>query len=131
MATEKDLFLNWTIKKIEFNSRDRGPFFGEREVWWAVLGKNIGQETNGKNFRFERPVLIIKKYSLNKFFGLPLTTQIHPYFLDEVVIDLNSRKMAVSLSQGRTLSAKRLVNKLGVLSIDVYYGIIKSFKKQF
>lgn len=123
--------MAWTIKKIEFDSKNKEHLFREREVWWAALGKNIGQEMNGKNSRFERLVLIIKKYSRNKLFGLPITTQLHTHYSNEIIVQLNNRKMAVSLSQGRTLSSKRLVGRLGVLPVEIYYEIVKNFKDQF
>ena len=32
--------------------------FHEREIWWCSIGINLGDEQDGKNELFERPVLI-------------------------------------------------------------------------
>lgn len=57
-------FLDWTAKKVQIHFSQRGEiYFEEREVWWASLGENIGSEANGKNFHFERPVIVLRKFS--------------------------------------------------------------------
>lgn len=40
------------------------------------MGQNIGFEQNGKGDNFVRPVIILKKFNKNMFFGIPLSTQI-------------------------------------------------------
>jgi hypothetical protein len=35
----------------------------EREIWWCSMGVNIGDEEDGKNELFERPVLILRKFN--------------------------------------------------------------------
>jgi len=52
-------FFDWTELKIKIHSQERVFYFREREIWWTSLGLNIGFEQNGKNKRFERPVLIL------------------------------------------------------------------------
>lgn len=48
----------------------------EGEIRWCRLGMNIGSETQGKGSYFERPVLILKKFSRDVFLGIPVTSKI-------------------------------------------------------
>lgn len=120
-------FLGWSWKKteIQFSEKDH-LYFDEREVWWASLGENIGSETNGKNFHFERPVIIIKKFSKDMFFALPATTKekqgswYHP-------ITIDNKKSCAVLSQGRTLSVKRLIRKMDTLSPENFSKLKHAF----
>ena len=45
----------------------------EKDVWYAQLGVNIGNEEDGKGNTFKRPVLVIKKFG-NMFLVIPMTT---------------------------------------------------------
>ena len=49
-------------------------FVKAREVWFAHLGINVGNEEDGKGKTFQRPVLILKKVG-NMFFVAPMTTK--------------------------------------------------------
>lgn len=69
--------------------KDTIHLFNEREIWWCSIGENIGFEGDGKNDMFERPVLILKKYNAEVFFGAPLTTSTkehplrYPYMIND------------------------------------------------
>jgi len=54
-------FKNWIDIKFRIHEDNRRPFFNQREIWWASLGQNIGDEENGKGVNFMRPVIIIIK----------------------------------------------------------------------
>jgi hypothetical protein len=54
---------------------DQRAYFYDREIWWASLGSNIGYEEDGKNRRFERPVLVLKRFNHNMLWALPMTSQ--------------------------------------------------------
>jgi mRNA interferase MazF len=58
-------FLNWINVKFKTHSKISRPSFEEREIWWCHLGLNVGDEENGKNESFNRPVLILKKFNRN------------------------------------------------------------------
>ena len=125
-----DHFLYWTKKKIchHVNESKNKLYFRKREVWWTVLGKNIGFEMNGKHEYFSRPVLIIKKYSKDMCFVLPLTTQIKPDSPSyQYKFYLNKKLNAVNLSQGRTISSKRLMQKEGAVDEKLFEDIIEKF----
>ena len=75
---------NWTRTKIHIHSKtvladETSPrekkIFSAWEIWWCVLGQNIGVEIYGKWDTFSRPILILKKIGKYGFIGLPSTTK--------------------------------------------------------
>lgn len=110
-------FINWTKLKIRIHiSGDINFYFKEREIWYASLGENIGFEENGKNDTFERPVLIFKKFNKNLLWAVPLTSQlkIGAYYYE---FGLNNKNSSLILPQLRAISSKRLIRKIGTLSV--------------
>ena len=110
-------FINWTKLKIRLHiAGDINFYFKEREIWYASLGENIGFEENGKNDTFERPVLIFKKFNKNLLLAVPLTSQlkIGAYYYE---FGLNNKKSSLILPQLRAISSKRLIRKIGILSV--------------
>jgi mRNA interferase MazF len=118
-------FDKWNEEKKEINSKNisHNFFFYEREVWWSSLGVNIGIETNGKNENFERPVLIIKKFNGNMVWIIPLTSKMHNgCHYQKITYDLGVSW--AHLSQIRTISTKRLLRKIGMISETEFVEII-------
>jgi len=105
-------FQRWHTLKSDIDTSHPCPLFHEREIWWCSLGANVGVEEDGKNDFFERPVMIVRKFNQEMFWGPPLTSRgkdgeyYAHFFLHEIA------RTAI-LSQLRTLSAKRLVRKIG------------------
>jgi mRNA interferase MazF len=123
-------FNHWNSKKKSIHAFSRRPFYQEREVWWASLGANIGDEEDGKNSGFERPILIFKKFNRNVFWALPLTTQIKSgkyYF----TYTRNDMEFAAILSQLRLLDAKRLKRKIYTLPIPEFKLLKEKFLQLF
>ena len=57
-------FDNWNKeKKILESTANETLVFHEREIWWCSIGLNVGDEQDGKNDYFERPVLVIRKFN--------------------------------------------------------------------
>jgi mRNA interferase MazF len=108
-------YEGWHIRKI-WIARDRPlPYFSEREVWWCSVGINIGDEEDGKGPRYQRPVLIYRKFNARFFFGIPLTTSTK---INKYAIPLGtvcSRKSQALVSQSRPFSAKRLITKMATI----------------
>lgn len=105
-------FDSWTIQKKQLQTIDHtGIVFSEREIWWCALGKNIGDEQDGKNELFERPVLILRKFSKHTALVAPLTTmgKIDLPFYHKLASDEES---FLILSQVRLISTKRLLRKI-------------------
>jgi mRNA interferase MazF len=123
---QKD-FDKWNeIKKETENFSD---VFGihEREIWWASLGINIGVETNGKNKRYERPVIVIRKFNRQMVWIVPTTSRtkneiFHKKFL------FGGETYFACLTQIRTLSSKRFLRKVGMISDTDFSEIVLRIK---
>ena len=102
-------FDGWNIAKKSLEGKSRLPDFQSRQVWWCSLGVNIGYEEDGKNDNFERPVLILRKFNKELFYGVPLSSQIKEGDFYYNLPDWNQQKGQVLLSQVRVMSAKRLL----------------------
>lgn len=116
-------FKNWANKKETIHFQEKGiPFFNEGEIWWCILGINIGQEQDGKHQEFERPVLILKKFNKNILWILPITSKIK----NEIFyypINYNGEVQSIILSQLRLISSKRLLRKIRSLSVNEFSKI--------
>jgi mRNA interferase MazF len=110
---------DWAGLKIEIDARKKIVMYREREVWWCSLGKNIGHEEDGKNALFERPVLILRKFSTDMFWGIPLTSKLKvgKYYFR---VKLRDQDSTIILSQLRTLSSKRLIRRMGKISLESF-----------
>jgi mRNA interferase MazF len=108
-------FDGWHNVKQGINTAEHLPSFKEREIWWCSIGVNVGHEIDGKNSRYNRPVLIVKKFNKRLFWGVALSTKIKEdkhYF----IIDLHDKKQSILLTHLRLYDGKRLYNKIGGLS---------------
>ena len=80
--------------------------FHEREIWWCSIGFNLGDEQDGKNELFERPILVLKKFNNKIAWVLPMSAKpkdgIHYHSLEH-----EGKKFTVILSQLRLISVKR------------------------
>ena len=80
--------------------------FHEREIWWCSIGINLGDEQDGKNELFERPVLVFKKFNNKVCWVLPMSTKqkdgIYYHTLEH-----DGKIFSVILSQLRLVSVKR------------------------
>jgi mRNA interferase MazF len=124
MMMEKD-FDKWNLQKKDIDKKEIkfDLFFHEREVWWCAVGVNIGIESDGKNENFERPVIIIKKFNGQMLWVIPLTSRERK---GEHYVKVSYEKGIswACLSQIKTVSTKRLLRKVGMVSKDEF-GLIK------
>ncbi len=123
---EKD-FDTWNGKKKMVHQDETARLFNEREIWWCSLGVNIGYEEDGKHEQFERPVLILKKFSKHVAWAIPLTSQAHE---DVFHYRLKTQKSFLVLSQLRLISSKRLlarIEKISEIEHKEIFEILKSF----
>lgn len=105
-------YVGWYKLKADMEKRPPMANFHAREIWWCSLGANIGFEEDGKNALFERPVLILRKFNKELFFGVPLTSahkEGNKYYHCIVVDDIPRSAL---ISQARTLSSRRLLRKV-------------------
>jgi len=123
---QKD-FDKWNEIKKEINDRKILPQFSEREVWWCVLGTNIGYEEDGKGEDYLRPVLIVRKFNKSIFYGLPITSKLKT---DKFHASIKSGEIcgSVILSQMRLVDAKRLSYLFGKITETEFNEIKKKLK---
>ncbi len=112
----------WNNEKQKINQKTQAPKFRvhEREIWWCSLGINIGDEEDGKNELFERPVLIIRKFNNGLVWCLPMSTKIkeNPFYFP---IEHDDITFSIILSQLRIISTKRFqrfIRKIGQEEFD-------------
>jgi mRNA interferase MazF len=120
----------WNKVKDNLIKSDKKVYFHEREVWWCSIGKNIGFEQNGKGEEFTRPVIIIKRLSLNTCLIVPLTTSDKRKNIFPLgnIVDENEQTYAM-VEQIRLIDAKRLGKKVGILNNEIYVKMLDFIKK--
>lgn len=104
-------FDSWNERKKKIHTNEFTGFVHEREIWWCSLGFNVGDEEDGKNEDFERPVLVLKKFNRKIVLAVPLSTKIkdNPYYFP---FTHEGTKFAVILSQLRLLSTNRFARRI-------------------
>ncbi len=121
-------FNSWNEKKKLIHSADFQRFVNEREIWWCSIGLNVGDEEDGKNDQFERPVLVIKKFNRNIVLVVPLTTKLKTnkyyfHFKDP------QGQFAAILSQLRLISTKRFTRRIHRIRQDQFDEIKQAIIK--
>ena len=126
---QKD-FDKWNEKKKIIHQTEFSGFVHEREIWWCSLGFNIGDEEDGKNDNFERPVLILKKFKRKIVLIAPLSTKIknNPYYFS---FEHEGVKFAVILSQLRLVSTNRLFRRIRKIDNTLFKQIKEEIIKKF
>ncbi len=111
---QKD-FDKWNTEKKNLENTGHSVLsFHEREIWWCSIGINVGDEQDGKNDLFERPVLILKKFNNKIAWVLPMSTKQRSGIYYHVIMH-DGRVFTILLSQLRLISVKRfrrLVRKI-------------------
>jgi len=122
-------FDKWNeIKKNIDRNTITNILIHEKEIWWCSLGLNVGDEENGKENEFERPVLIIKKFNNRVCLVLPMSSRTgNPYFYHKIFYD--NKVSYVILSQIKLISTKRLKRNISNLSNN-QFKIIKAKLKE-
>jgi mRNA interferase MazF len=102
-------FDSWNKIKKRTDLRKNKLTIDEGDIRWCRIGLNIGDETLGKGETFNRPILIIKKFSQNTFWGIPITKKNKKgswYFYIKKI------NRTVILNQMKLLDRKRLEGRL-------------------
>ncbi|MHB8710051.1 MAG: type II toxin-antitoxin system PemK/MazF family toxin [Minisyncoccota bacterium] len=127
-------YRTWTPLKQSLNNTDEPRlFFHEREIWYCHLGENIGFEQDGRGDQFLRPVVIVRKFNNNIFWGVPLTrTQkdlpFYFTFVPRLETTVRGEKSTAVLSQVRLVDAKRLRRMLSYISEEDFVVLKKKLK---
>jgi len=104
-------FDEWNELKKSLHENAKKFPFRERDSWWYAAGENIGTEVNGKGSRFSRPILVIRKYGEEGFFGVPISSQIHGGIW-YAKFKCNGQTQCALLSQAGTYSVHRLYHRI-------------------
>lgn len=122
-------FDEWNEIKKKTDQNHKKLFFKERDIFYTKLGENIGYEQNGKGDKFQRPVVILKKYNQDFFLGVPLTSVPKTgkyYFAFSFKEDVTSYAI---LSQVRAFDKKRLMKKIGMIPKDKFEELKKCIRE--
>lgn len=122
-------FKKWHDKKEIINGSVGTALFHEREVWWCVLGANVGYEQDGSQEDFERPVIILRKFNLDACLIIPLTAKLKKGKFYFTVGMIDGRNAVAILSQVRFIDRKRLVNKICMLERNIFLNLIRAVIK--
>jgi mRNA interferase MazF len=119
---------SWNKRKKNIDKHNENKFYHAREVWWCILGLNIGFEQDGTGDDFERPVLILKGFSRNVCTVISLTTSTkkNPYHISAGKID--EKEAFAIISQIRLIDTKRFINKICTLDQEKFEIIRKAAK---
>ena len=111
---QKD-FDKWNSKKKQLNENRFSDYVRTKEVWWCSLGVNIGFEQDGKHEYFERPILVIRKFSRDVVLAVPISTKVkdNKYYVNFIH---NDHEFSALISQIRLISTKRLSRKIYEMS---------------
>jgi len=123
-------FDRWNSAKKTIDWQINVPNFHEREIWWCVIGVNIGSEQHSQSNDFSRPVIIIKKFTEKIFWGVPLTTKIQNRAY-RVKTTLNEAENDILIPQLRVFDRKRLKRKIGMLPEKSFSRLAKEINGLF
>lgn len=127
MDYEKD-FKKWHKKKSEIDKIESRPYFHEREIWFLHLGANVGFEQDGRGEDFLRPIVIVRKFNNEIFWGIPLTrTNKKGKYYFKFLFGSEKESSAI-LSQIRLIDARRLSHKIGDISEKDFKALIEKLK---
>ncbi len=126
-------FDKWNEVKKDTQKINMSLSIKPREIYWAKIGYNVGDEQYGKGKEFVRPVLIIRALTKDLFIGVPTSTTIREnkdyfqtiHYKDDLNRDIKSSCM---LLQIKTFSKKRLLNKIGKVKVDEFKKVIEKIK---
>ncbi|OHB05419.1 MAG: hypothetical protein A3A26_00895 [Candidatus Zambryskibacteria bacterium RIFCSPLOWO2_01_FULL_47_14] len=125
--TKKDYTIWHKAKKI-IEQKESRVYFQIRDVFFCSIGENVGFEQDGRGEEFLRPVIVIKKFNNEVFWGVPLT-QIEKKGKYYFTFDLNKGKSVAILSQVRLFDAKRMKYKIGMIK-EKDFAVLKEKIRQ-
>jgi len=123
MYNKKQNLDRWNKIKKDTELDNIKVYFKERDIFWTRLGENIGFEQNGKGDEFQRPVIILKKYTNDMFLGIPLSTTPRDgsfFFQFSFIKDEISTALLV---QHKLYSKKRLIKKIGMIDKNNFQNL--------
>jgi mRNA interferase MazF len=124
-------FIEWNNLKIKLNERvilssenKINILAKSRELWWCHIGVNIGNEQDGKNEEFERPVIILNKLSSSTYLIIPTTSKFKENKFRIRVDTLDGKFSYALIDQIKIIDARRLKRKINNI-IEKDFAILK------
>jgi mRNA interferase MazF len=124
---QKD-FDTWNNKKKLIHSESANPPYLERDIWWCSIGINIGYEEDGDGNDSERPAVIIRGFSKELCWVVPLTTskKKNRYYLSVGIVD--EKEAQAMITQMKPLDTKRFINRIGLMDWDNFDKLEKAIR---
>ncbi|MCI0532802.1 type II toxin-antitoxin system PemK/MazF family toxin [bacterium] len=126
-------FDKWNGEKKKVNAVGKRPFFHEREIWFCSFGVNIGFEQDGSGDDFLRPIIVVRKFNNEVFWGVPLTkskkrisSNREQYYFSFTFVD-GVVSLAI-LSQIKLIDARRLARRIGNITEKEFSELTKKLK---
>jgi len=123
----KKKFDEWNSHKKSIDRSDSLADCHEREIWWCSIGVNVGSEQHSMTEDFSRPVLVVRKFTRDIFWGIPLTTKIRKVAF-RIRFSLGEIENDLLILQMRNYDRKRLIRKIGVMSKDDFNKLTDTIK---
>jgi mRNA interferase MazF len=119
-------FDAWNAGKKKIHRDAERPFYHAREIWWCAVGVNVGNELDGTGKQHDRPVVIIRPFNAETFFGVALIghPRIGRYYFP--LGKVGNHDAVVNLSQARLFDTKRLVRKIGTMDERTFRDLSKA-----
>ncbi len=113
----------WNEVKKRTEQENIKVYFKERDIFWTRLGENIGFEQNGKGEQFQRPILVVRRYTNDMFLGVPLSTTKRDGSFFFQFSFLENQISTALLVQHKLYSKKRLLKKIGMINKDDFENL--------
>ena len=123
-------FDEWNDLKKNIGTEKARPLVKKGEIFWCSVGVNVGVEYDGKGKKFLRPVLVLKKYSHEIVFGVPLTTKGKSGdWYCKLPHKIQGEESYAVLNQAKVYDTKRFEESLGELSSSSLDIVFRHFFK--
>ena len=90
------------------------------------VGVNIGNELDGTGKEHDRPVLVIRPFNAETFFGIALIGHPRPGSYYFPLGKVEEREAVANLSQVRLFDSKRLIRKIGMPNIRTFRELARA-----
>ncbi|MFM9847375.1 MAG: type II toxin-antitoxin system PemK/MazF family toxin [Hyphomicrobiaceae bacterium] len=119
-------FDRWNDEKKVLSAVAERPFYHAREIWWCAVGVNVGNEIDGTGVHHDRPVLVLRPFNAETFFGVALIGHARSGRYYFSLGTIGDRQGVANLSQARLFDTKRLIRKIGTIEEEIFVELAKT-----